>query len=384
MTNGTAAYGMISRLGPASFPVASDWLRAHCQCEECWDAATQQRRELHPATGTTLDEVDQSEPEVVRCQWDDGHRGHLSLMDIGAALAAGIGLDAGVPLGPDGLRRLPWATADSGAVGRHAATEVLLDDAVVHHLLDDLHRHGAVLIDGVGTTTADTGALLERIGPLRRSTFGSLWSFGPDGEHADGAYARHALEPHTDGTYERDPPGIQAFHVLQPAPSGGETLLVDGLAAALALAQVDAFAFELLSLVHLPAAYRGRGVDRRAAHPTLRLRPDPAAEADPTRRPEDLLARLDAMVWNPADRLPHLLADPTEQAALSAALRTLHELVLEPARTLRLNLQPGEVLLIDNHRVLHGRTAFTGDRRVCGAYLDRVTWESRWRATLLT
>ena len=32
-------------------------------------------------------------------------------------------------------------------------------------------------------------------------------------------------------------------------------------------------------------------------------------------------------------------------------------------------LPPGTVLLVDNFRVMHGRTAFTGRRRVSGLYL---------------
>lgn len=32
--------------------------------------------------------------------------------------------------------------------------------------------------------------------------------------------------------------------------------------------------------------------------------------------------------------------------------------------------------MIDNHRVLHGRSSFTGERRMCGAYVDRDEWRS--------
>jgi len=32
--------------------------------------------------------------------------------------------------------------------------------------------------------------------------------------------------------------------------------------------------------------------------------------------------------------------------------------------------------VIDNHRVMHGRSAFTGERRMCGAYIDRDEWRS--------
>jgi trimethyllysine dioxygenase len=36
-------------------------------------------------------------------------------------------------------------------------------------------------------------------------------------------------------------------------------------------------------------------------------------------------------------------------------------------------------MLFDNWRVLHGRTAYTGVRRLCGAYLNHEDFESRLR-----
>jgi trimethyllysine dioxygenase len=37
------------------------------------------------------------------------------------------------------------------------------------------------------------------------------------------------------------------------------------------------------------------------------------------------------------------------------------------------------VLLFDNWRVLHGRAAYQGARRLCGTYLNREDFESRLR-----
>ncbi len=39
------------------------------------------------------------------------------------------------------------------------------------------------------------------------------------------------------------------------------------------------------------------------------------------------------------------------------------------------NKHPPQV--IDNHRVLHGRSAFTGKRRMCGAYIGRDDYLAR-------
>ena len=35
------------------------------------------------------------------------------------------------------------------------------------------------------------------------------------------------------------------------------------------------------------------------------------------------------------------------------------------------------VLVVNNHRVLHGRSAFTGRRRMCGAYIGGDEYRSR-------
>ena len=42
-------------------------------------------------------------------------------------------------------------------------------------------------------------------------------------------------------------------------------------------------------------------------------------------------------------------------------------------------LQPGEAMLFDNWRVLHGRKAYSGTRTLCGAYLNHEDFESRLR-----
>ena len=42
-------------------------------------------------------------------------------------------------------------------------------------------------------------------------------------------------------------------------------------------------------------------------------------------------------------------------------------------------LRPGDALLFDNWRALHGRRAYTGKRTLCGAYLNHEDFESRLR-----
>ncbi|EHL02601.1 putative Trimethyllysine dioxygenase [Glarea lozoyensis 74030] len=44
-------------------------------------------------------------------------------------------------------------------------------------------------------------------------------------------------------------------------------------------------------------------------------------------------------------------------------------------------LEPGRPLIFDNWRVLHGRSAFTGKRRICGGYINHDDYHSRWLNT---
>ena len=52
------------------------------------------------------------------------------------------------------------------------------------------------------------------------------------------------------------------------------------------------------------------------------------------------------------------------------AYRQLAELLREPARPVVHRLQPGDLVLFDNTRILHGRTAGEGTCHLQGCYLD--------------
>jgi trimethyllysine dioxygenase len=66
----------------------------------------------------------------------------------------------------------------------------------------------------------------------------------------DTAYTSLALEAHTDTTYFTEPAGLQMFHMLShTGGSGGESLLVDGFAAARQLYGEDKEAYKVLSTV---------------------------------------------------------------------------------------------------------------------------------------
>jgi len=58
-------------------------------------------------------------------------------------------------------------------------------------------------------------------------------------------------------------------------------------------------------------------------------------------------------------------------------MRTWNELITSQDSEYWVQLSPGTAVAFDNHRLLHGRSAFTGKRRMCGAYIGADEFHSR-------
>jgi trimethyllysine dioxygenase len=235
------------------------------------------------------------------------------------------------------------------------------DDGLVRWL-EAVEVYGFCLADGVPATPEDTAALARRIGYLRATIFGELWDFTADLAKADTAYTNLELRPHTDGTYALDAPGLQLFHCLEFAGSGGESILVDGFRIADELRAADPDAYETLAAVEVTGQYLGDGANLMATRPVFR----------------EEHGRLVQVTYNNYDRAPFRLPD-AEMRAFYRALKAFEALANDARLQWRYPLRPGEVLLFDNWRVLHGRAAYQGARRLCGAYLNREDFESRLR-----
>ena len=86
------------------------------------------------------------------------------------------------------------------------------------------------------------------------------------------------------------------------------------------------------------------------------------------------------MRYNALDRGPFVAPHMTvhdEVGAFYEHARVLEGILRELELSIR--LEPGDALLVDNHRVLHGRHIFPGNRAMVGCYMNRDDWLSRWR-----
>lgn len=235
-------------------------------------------------------------------------------------------------------------------------------------------RHGFAFVDNTPyEDPQDTKRLLERISFIRETHYGGFYDFTPDLSMADTAYTNIALPAHTDTTYFTDPAGLQSFHLLShtPAPGsaaapdgesgsegpqGGASLLVDGFAVADDLKRNHPHLYKILAKVRLPwhaSGNKGITIAPDKRYPVLELDQD--------------TGELHRIRWNNDDRGVVPWDDEYSPEQWYEAAR-VWDATLRSHFQCWIQLEPGRVLIFDNWRVLHGRSAFTGIRRICGAY----------------
>ncbi|KAK2775670.1 trimethyllysine dioxygenase [Colletotrichum kahawae] len=259
------------------------------------------------------------------------------------------------------------------------------EESSVARLTNMIRERGFAFIDGVRFKTPDdTKKALEKIAFIRETHYGGFYDFIPNMAMADTAYTNIALPAHTDTTYFTDPAGLQAFHMLshEPPPGtkpsadgelGGKSLLVDGFHAAQVLQREDKNAFHILSHVRLPwhaSGNEGIAISPDKMYPVLELHP--------------VTGQVHRVRWNNDDRGVVPFGRTVSPEEWYAAARKWNEIIKRPEMEFWTQLRPGRILIFDNWRMMHGRSAFEGKRRICGGYICRDDFISRWRNTNFT
>ena len=230
--------------------------------------------------------------------------------------------------------------------------------------LQHIERSGFVLVTEAPATPEATKQLMERMAYVRNSIFGgfSVWDNkleSPD----DTAFTSLAIEPHTDGTYVHDAPGLQTLHCIKKDSVGGENQLVDGLAIAEKMRDEYPDYFKILSSINIPGRYIKTDTYLEAKRPLFRLNNQ---------------GKIVQVSFNNHDRAPFRI-DNKSMSQFYDAYKIFHNLANDKNRQFEFMLEPGKILTFDNWRVLHARASLTGYRQLCGGYHNREDFESRLR-----
>lgn len=364
---GTAAWAegrhviLVSALGVRR-ALPAIWLRHNCPCAACLHANGQRLVDLLDIPEDIAPRAAQLAADgALHVEWaGDGH-----LSRYGADwLAAHCRPQGGAPVG----RRPPlhWGAELAGRIPRADWEEVVRSPAAERRALQAIVDYGFLILSNVPTTSGAVVEVGNRLGHVRVTNYGRHFDVRSVPNPNNLAYTAVALGVHTDNPYRDPTPGLQLLHCLEADAPGGDTILVDGFKAAEDLRAEDATAFSLLSWLPVDFRFADATADLRSRVPVISVDSD---------------GRVTAVHFNNRSMAP-LDAPDDMIEPWYAAYRRFAALLRRPEAELALRLAPGDLMVMNNIRTLHGRTAFdpsAGRRHLQGCYVDLDGLESRLR-----
>jgi len=224
--------------------------------------------------------------------------------------------------------------------------------------LTRLLQDGLAFLSEVPPAESAILEVVPLVGRVLETNYGSTFDVRSVPQPENLAYSDLGLGLHTDNPYREPVPGFQALHALIASTEGGDSLFADGFAIAEHLRVSARDAFAQLTATAVPFHYRSGDAELRAERPLIQL----AVNGEVT-----------AVHYNNRSIAP-LNLPAREAARFYSAYRRLATLLRAPRLQLRTRLDAGTLVVFDNQRVLHGRTAFSSaryPRHLRGCYLSR-------------
>jgi gamma-butyrobetaine hydroxylase len=322
------------------------WLRDNCPCSECRHASGQRLLD----TRSLPDDLSVVAVEGCTVSFSDGHVSGFD-PDWLRANAGEAPARARRLWGAEIQEELPVAHYDDVAAGWAALRDWLA-------AVDEL---GFAILTGGPTEPGTVTRVAELFGFVRETNYGRLFDVKTIINPTNLAYTGLGLGAHTDNPYRDPTPTLQLLHCLASSADGGENTLVDAFRVAHDLPRDD---FELLARTPIRFRYTDAETQLEAETPVISL---------------DARRVVQAVHYNTrsaqAFRLPeHVIGRYYE------AYQRFGRMLEAPGYRIQFKLGAGDLFIVDNLRVLHGRTQYAatgGERHLQGCYADRDGLRSR-------
>ncbi len=260
----------------------------------------------------------------------------------------------------------PWTAASLVEPPSLDGSTILDDDRVLLNWLILLVRYGLARLQHCPTSESFVAELTRRIGPIRGSNFGEVFTVRARHEADSTAYTGLRLGQHTDLPTRETPPGFQFLHCTENSVAGGWSRMTDGLTVVAELREHYPADYEALTTLNWGFLNRSPTEEHRWCGPII----DHVQGSMP----------LTLRAFYPVRAFPHM--DQSDIPRAYAAMRRFSAVAHDDRFQLSYPFEPGDMVGFDNRRVLHGRDAFepgAGTRILQGCYLDHDDLYSRFR-----
>jgi gamma-butyrobetaine dioxygenase len=233
-------------------------------------------------------------------------------------------------------------------------------------LLKSFYKYGFVIIKNVPTENNYIVNFANSIGSIRPTNFGEFFNVRSVPNPNDLAYTSLALSPHTDNPYRKPVPCIQLLHCIENEVSGGFSTLVDGFKVATHLKENNPEYFKILTKIKVKFKFTDKDVVLENKGELIEL------DEQNNFKQIRFSTRL--------DYVPPLEKDQLD--IYYKARKKISDLYNSEIFRIEFKLMPGDIMMMDNHRLLHGRTVYDtneGKRFLQGCYIDHDSSEGKLR-----
>jgi gamma-butyrobetaine dioxygenase len=236
----------------------------------------------------------------------------------------------------------------------------------MYDLLVSFYKYGFVVIKNIPTEDNFIVKFANSIGSVRRTNFGEYFDVKSKPNPNDLAYTSLALAPHTDNPYRNPVPCIQLLHCIVSEVSGGLSTLVDGYTVTEDLKNENPDFYKILSEVKVKFKFIDKDVVLEDWSELIKLNDDKS---------------LKQIRFSPRlDFVPILEKEKLD--LYYRARKKLSEMYNSDKYRIEFKLEEKDLMMMDNYRLLHGRTAYKtseGNRFLQGCYIDYDSTEGKLR-----
>ncbi len=262
-------------------------------------------------------------------------------------------------------RMLQRWKGDTKDTPNHSWTAIKQSDAALWRMLDDFYRFGFVIVEDTPKEKGFMHDFVGKFGEIRGTHFGTIFDVENKPVYNDLAYTALGLTAHNDNNYRYHVPGIQVLHSIANEVDGGLSTLVNGVSIAEEIRATDPAAFHALSTVK--PRFRFMDADAYLWGKGSLIELDDAGEIFQIRY---------------SNRVEYVPLLPKEELdTYYRARQRFCNMLNGDTYCLKFRLQAGSLMMMDNHRILHGRTGFDpsqGYRLLQGAYIDHDWPLDKW------
>lgn len=204
--------------------------------------------------------------------------------------------------------------------------------------LASLMQYGVSIVSGVGTRPGDIENVVKFVGTIRETQCGRIFDVKSDHSAGNELFRGRRHSVYTAMPYRDPVPAFQSLHCLSGNGNEGDCIFVDGYFVSGLLRRKFPEMFLLLCAFPAPFIWFDRQHDLFMERPVITT---------------NFRGEVTSIHFNHRAAGPFQVP-PTTMGSYYEAYRTFDALVNDPNHQIRFTLEPGEVVVFDNLRILQG------------------------------